>query len=1028
MENISSVLAELGDRSLLGIIPGLSELIHDAGNIRLFSRDGKVIQQGNPIEYLVIPLDGPLKLVRQTDPANSNCVGYLSKHQALALGELIRGEVYPYGAVADTTTRVLFLPKNSFLQLLRGQEDALHYLKLMTASSGLRSFKNFLIERRIDPKNVVRIFKSIEAAEETVEAGKEFNLSTPGLIFLREGRVRIESGAKDSAWSLELGEGAWFGGEAVVSPFRISYRAVALTPVKIHSAPMSRIAPELKALKLIEAVHADPWITRQASGRTRTADLPLSSLPGQLLPESEAVHLPPRWRDRLQSASSDSESFSASLLNFTGLLGVNANLAAIDTELSLARKITPLRLAEILDSFGLPARSIRSNVAGLKQQLLPALTMLGPRLVILLHADGKRKRVVFHDPARGLVGAAYSEIEPGWGGVIIEAARSLIEAGPSEKESSSSSESKGSSPVRRLSWDALYRLIRPFQGILWNVLALNLLAIAIRLVIPLLSQHVLDEVLSLRDVVSLETCVAGLVIAALLLVLIRVAGEYGQAEFGLRFDWELSTQFYRHALSLPAQNFSRQKTGDILQRISAIGHIRYFLSGTSIQAVISLLSLCVYFFVLCFYALPIALCSAAVLLTAGLGQFLVRKLITENYEKSFDSNMNARSLLAEQVSSIATVKSTGSEATMRKRWEAAYLDVIDLDKKTRMTGISLQVGMDMVSGVALIVAVWIAARMAMQKALSPGEILAVSLYVSQMVTPISTLSAIMMSFIHFRVSTHRLEELLDRANEEGSVQGAQVKHSFALRGKIRLDGVSFRYSEDTPWILKDLNLTLYPRQVTAIVGRSGCGKSTLANLLAVNLKPTAGRVFFDDFDSQYLSVSSLRKQIGFVMQESELFSGHLGGNIGYADDSWEDDLDLVWEAVNNAGADFIEKIHRQLGYVLGESGMGLSGGERQRISIARTFFRNPRILLLDEASSALDAITEKTLSNNLRKVLKDKTAIVIAHRLSTVRSADRIIVLDEGRIVEEGSHSELLDRGGHYLRLFRNQLQGQENA
>jgi ATP-binding cassette subfamily B protein len=298
------------------------------------------------------------------------------------------------------------------------------------------------------------------------------------------------------------------------------------------------------------------------------------------------------------------------------------------------------------------------------------------------------------------------------------------------------------------------------------------------------------------------------------------------------------------------------------------------------------------------------------------------------------------------------------------------------------------------------------------------------MYVSQMIKPSLLLSGTFVIIGRFITSLDRILEFLQKRQEQ-PVSGVLATHSFRLKGKIRLENVSFRYDEQSPWILHELSFTIYPNQVVAIVGRSGGGKTTLANLIAGNLKPTTGRIFFDDFDSSFLSSSALRHQIGFIMQENKLFAGTLAENIAYFDDISEAD-DVQLAAGRSGIAEFIQSLPLKYGYRLAECGIGLSGGQRQKISVARTLYRSPGIILMDEATSALDAESESTLVENMKEVLQGKTAIIIAHRLSTIRNADRILVLEEGKLVEEGGHTDLLNRSGVYSELFQAQLRAGE--
>ena len=281
------------------------------------------------------------------------------------------------------------------------------------------------------------------------------------------------------------------------------------------------------------------------------------------------------------------------------------------------------------------------------------------------------------------------------------------------------------------------------------------------------------------------------------------------------------------------------------------------------------------------------------------------------------------------------------------------------------------------------------------------------------------LSGVLIEFLNIEISTQKVNRVLHAQSEEPS-QNAAVKHSIHLRGKIKLDRVNFRYSEKSDWVLKDVSVRIYPKQVVAIVGRSGCGKTTLANLISGSLKPTTGRIYFDDFDSTFLSLSSLRHQIGYIMQDNQLFAGSIAENIAYRDDAY--DLQTIAKSAHEASAlDFIANLPTHFDSYLAEEGMGLSGGQKQRLCIARTLYTNPRVLIMDEATSALDAESERAIMDNMKQILHGRTAIIIAHRLSTIQNADRILVMDQGHIVEEGTHTELLSKGGFYSELFENQ-------
>ena len=303
---------------------------------------------------------------------------------------------------------------------------------------------------------------------------------------------------------------------------------------------------------------------------------------------------------------------------------------------------------------------------------------------------------------------------------------------------------------------------------------------------------------------------------------------------------------------------------------------------------------------------------------------------------------------------------------------------------------------------------------------SPGEIFAMSQYLQKVLNPLNSMVGFFTQYEDVKISIGKISDLIPITPQTET----NFRQAIRLNGKIKLNNVFFRYSEDGANILRNINLTLYPNQKVAIVGPSGSGKTTLANIIAGIEKPSSGQILFDDVEADSLSESSLKSQIGYIRQQNDLLSGSLEANIAFTDSSPQSEY-LDRAAYLSGSMLFIDEFPQRFKTELAEGGTGLSGGQKQRIAIARSIYNDPKILIFDEATSALDSESESFLLGKLDELCKNKTTVIIAHRLSTIRRADTIVCVDNGEIVQVGSHQELIGVQGLYRDLFLEQAGGE---
>jgi subfamily B ATP-binding cassette protein HlyB/CyaB len=388
-------------------------------------------------------------------------------------------------------------------------------------------------------------------------------------------------------------------------------------------------------------------------------------------------------------------------------------------------------------------------------------------------------------------------------------------------------------------------------------------------------------------------------------------------------------------------------------------------------------------------------------------------------DEKFDRGADNQAFLTESVGGIETIKAMAVEPRMQRRWEEQIAGYVNAS--FRVVNLANWAGqaVQFVNKLGMALILWIGARQVMDGHLTVGELVAVNMLAGRLAAPVLRLSQLWQEFQQFRISIDRMGDIL---NTPGEPQAGSGRGGLPLiQGRVTLEHLSFRYRPDTPRVLEDVSLDIPAGQVLGIVGASGSGKSTLTKLIQRLYVPESGRISVDGVDLALVDPASLRRQVGVVLQESVLFNRTLRENIALSDPGLS--MEAVIQVARLAGAhEFITEL--PLGYdtVVSERGGTLSGGQRQRIAIARALITNPRILILDEATSALDYESERLVQENMRGICQGRTVIIIAHRLAAVRQADRIITVERGRIVEDGTHDDLLRRGGRYAALWRHQL------
>ncbi len=556
-----------------------------------------------------------------------------------------------------------------------------------------------------------------------------------------------------------------------------------------------------------------------------------------------------------------------------------------------------------------------------------------------------------------------------------------------------------------------------YRKLLAEVLLVSVVLQLLALVTPLFFQVVMDKVLVHRGFSTLNVIAIGLLAVSLFEVALSGLRTYVFSHTCSRIDVELGARLFRHLLSLPLPWFHERRAGDSVARIRELEKIRSFMTGNGITLVLDLLFSLVFIAVLLLYS-PLLTLIVVLSLPCYLALSIVATpILRRRLDEQFRHGAENQAFLVETVTAIDTVKAMAVEPRWGRKWEEQLAAYVKAAFRASMICNWAGNGVSLVGKLVTVCTMWLGARLVIDGELSVGQLVAFNMLAGHVAAPVMRLAQMWSDFQQVGVSVERLGDILN-TDSEAATGGVALP---PLQGHIAFNQVSFRYRDDGNDILSNIHLAIRPGEVVGIVGRSGSGKSTLTRLLQRLHSPQRGRILIDGIDIALADPASLRRQIGVVPQESQLFRGTIRENIALSDPGAP--LEKVMQMAHLAGAHgFICDLPEGYDSLVGEHGTGLSGGQKQRIAIARALMRDPRILIFDEATSALDYESERAIQLNMAAICKQRTVLVIAHRLSAVRNADRILVLDRGRFVEQGSHDELVARNdGLYARLHRMQ-------
>lgn len=678
-----------------------------------------------------------------------------------------------------------------------------------------------------------------------------------------------------------------------------------------------------------------------------------------------------------------------------------------------------LGLSDAAENLGFRSLGVQIDFNTLVEEVpLPCIVHWNKQHFVVVYKIDKTEQIYISDPSYGLITYDKQEFIKFWIGENAdenteEGIALLLETSPSFFKNEFDEQDN------KASFSFLSRYLFKYKSLVLQ-LAIGLLAGSLMsLILPFLTQSIVDVGIQNQDLNFIYLVLIAQVMLFLGKMGIEVIRSWILLHLSTRINISIISDFFIKLMKLPISFFDTRMTGDIMQRINDHHRIEQLLTNSSLNTLFSLVNLIIFSIVLLFYdyRLFLVYIIGAVLYVVWITFFLKKR--KELDYKRFSQVSQEQSKVIELINGMQEIKMHNAEKQKRWGWEFLQVKLFKIQIKSLSLEQWQSVGGNFISQIKDILVSFLSAKLVLEGNLTLGMMLSVQYIIGQLNSPLMQLIDFIKQTQDAKISLERLGEIHDKEDEENADEQFT---SEIPQQDIEVQNLSFRYIGSDAFVFENLNLNIPYQKTTAIVGASGSGKTTLLKLLMKFYEPNEGEIKLGNTKLKNISPRTWRDHCGVVMQEGYVFNDTIAQNIAVGEDYI--DKNKLRKAVEIANIkDFVEGLPLSYNTKIGNEGVGVSGGQRQRLFIARAVYKSPEYIFFDEATSALDANNEKVIMENLEIFFKGKTAIVIAHRLSTVKHADKIVVLDRGKVVEEGNHSELVDKKGEYYRLVKNQLE-----
>ena len=994
--------------------PAELEALAAAAESRFFKFGETVCNAGDRDDGLYVIKAGAIRIFTE-EQGKEISMGVRKTGEVFAELGALREYRHESSVRSSGKTELLYIPRSAFEPLLADNKEATGFITSYVAIASAGGFVSRLFDLRdkVEKGEIEQFIRSvgvkrIPAGQTILEQGSSQDRR---LYVVRQGEVKVVRNEEGTDYPLAtLQRGEVFGEKACLMRQEQPASVVAVSDTVLLVIPEQTVYfilernPRLREVLEQRIQFTERELERQkklAARRRRPLLLDLKSSPE--FGERVIKRFP------LVEQAEEMDCGAACLAMICKHYGIPITLGKLREMANVTLQGATLdSLARVGESLGFTTRGVQCTFDSLLGFELPFIAHWEGYHYIIVYGVSK-SHVWVADPGPGFRKMTVEEFERGWGGTCL-----LFNPGSEMVQLAAS----------RSPWVRFVGYLKPYKKILAYLFLATFVIQLLGVVPPIIIQNILDRVIVHHNVPLLNILIVGLVITNLFVQLTSVMRAFLSTFMIRNMDFMMMSHFFKHAMSLPMSFFAKRKTGDIFARFQENQTIRAFLTESTITTILNLLMVFIYFTILFMYNVKLTLLLVAFVVPIMALTVAVTPKLKNYSREAFTASTDAEAALMETLGGVETIKGMGIERAMRLKWERKYAKSLGVQYRAQRFSIFVGLASQVLNAATTIVILWVGANLVLAQELTIGQLMAFNALMGSVLAPLMGLVGLWNQVHAAGVAMERLGDVLDMEPEQKPQEIASRVMLPDLQGHIQLEDVYFRYGgNETPYVLENISFEIKPGELVAIVGQSGSGKTTLAKMLVGFYLPTEGKISVDGYDLSLIDKEYYRAQVGYVMQSNLLFSGTIAENIAAGQEN--PDRRRIVEVAKMADAhDFIEAM--PLGYeqVVGERGMGLSGGQVQRVCIARALYHDPRLLIFDEATSALDTQSESNILQNMQDILKGRTAVVIAHRLSTIMQADKILVLYNGSIVEQGSHTELVDRQGMYYQLVQKQMSG----